>query len=138
MARVQHGGSMKISFTFKHLKPSQKVEEYAELRIAKLDKFALKPLHVKFIFDEHKHLQKAEAVITGEQGRQTAQAAEENLFAAIDEVVDKLERQLCKRKEKVQHHKKKQYRQHKLELLMPQAPEEIEVFEVLSRRKRAA
>jgi len=128
---------MKTSFTFKHLKPSQKVENYAEQRLGKLEKFALKPLQIKFIFEEHRHLQSAEAVVTGYHGRHTAVARGENLFAAIDEVVDKLERQLSRQKEKVQSHKKKLYRSQKLQLLLADTPE-VHRYEERSRRRNVA
>lgn len=102
---------MKTTFTFKHLNSSDYIENYAQEGLDKAEKYAFKPLQARFIFSSEGHLKLAEIVITGESGRHVAIGQGENIFRAIDEALSKIERQLMKRKEKVQHHKKKQYRE---------------------------
>lgn len=92
-------------FTFKHLDALDSIKDYAESRVGRLDKFALhKDAKVHFIFSIEKKDQVAEIMIDVGPLHYTATAKDEILYAAIDRVMDKIERQLSKQKEKIQNH----------------------------------
>ena len=96
---------MQTRFTFKHLQPLQSITDYAQLRIDKISKFNLhKEMKVHFIFSVQKSDQMAEILVDSGDHHFTATAKDPTLYAAIDAAIDKIERQLAKHKEKVQHH----------------------------------
>jgi putative sigma-54 modulation protein len=97
---------MQSKFTFKHLEPLTSITEYAQNRVAKLEKYALhKEPKVHFIFSVQKKEQVAEVLVDVGQFHFAATASEESLYSAIDRVVEKLEKQLMRHKEKIQSHK---------------------------------
>jgi len=65
-----------------------------------------KEARVHFIFSVQKAEQVAEINIDAGHIHLTAKAKDPTLYASIDKVVDKMERQLLKHKEKVQKHHK--------------------------------
>jgi putative sigma-54 modulation protein len=102
---------MKTTFNFKHLEPLESITTYAQTRVEKMEKYALhKEENIHFIFSvQNKHEHIAEVILNAGPVHFTAHAKDENLYAAIDSVVDKLERQLTKHKEKVQDHHIKEH-----------------------------
>ncbi|MCC6276347.1 MAG: ribosome-associated translation inhibitor RaiA [Oligoflexia bacterium] len=96
---------MQTKFTFKKMEALESIKDYALNRINKMEKFALhKEPRVHFIFSVQKADQIAEVTLDAGQHHYAAKAKDPVLYAAIDKVVDKLERQLMKHKEKVQAH----------------------------------
>jgi putative sigma-54 modulation protein len=97
---------MQSKFTFKHLEPLTSITDYAQNRISKLEKYALhKEPKIHFIFSVQKKDQVAEVLVDVGQFHFAATAKEDSLYTAIDRVVEKLEKQLTRHKEKVQRHK---------------------------------
>jgi putative sigma-54 modulation protein len=96
---------MQCRFTFKHLEPLQSITDYAQSRIDKIEKFNLhKEMKTHFIFSVQKADQIAEVLVDAGEHHFSATAKDPTLYAAIDKVIDKIERQLAKHKEKIQHH----------------------------------
>jgi putative sigma-54 modulation protein len=97
---------MNTTYNFKHLEPTDSIKTYAATRVEKMEKYALKKEeNIHFIFSiQNKHEHVAEILLNAGPVHFTATAHDESMYAAIDKVVDKLERQLAKHKEKVQHH----------------------------------
>ena len=85
---------MTISFTFRHMDPSDAIKSYAESKISRLQKLLLHPMTAKVTLSIQKQRQVAEVQL--ESGREHIEAKEssEELYASIDQVVDKLERQI--------------------------------------------
>src|SRR5262245_56291825 len=97
---------MQFKFTFKHLEALDSIKDYAQNRVDKVEKFSLrKPSRSHFIFSVQKQDQVAELIVDAGPVHFTAVAKDESLYTAIDKVVDKMQRQLSKRKEKIQNHK---------------------------------
>ena len=98
---------MNVSVTARHAEVSAHVREYAAKKAGKLLKYFDRLQFVEVILDRDGKLWKAEMIATG--GRRLAvvgQHASEDVLAAIDVVVDKLERQLTREKEKMRNHKR--------------------------------
>lgn len=98
---------MKLTYTFKHMDSSEALVAYAEERLQKLDRYELKPYTIHFNFSMQRHERHCDILITGPDVRLTAHAFSADIYEALDGVIDKLERQLSRRKGRVQHHKRK-------------------------------
>jgi putative sigma-54 modulation protein len=96
---------MQCKFTFKHLEPLESITQYAETKIEKIEKYNLhKEMIVQFIFSVQKDDQIAEIIVNAGKEHFTAIAKNPTLYVAIDLAVEKIDHQLGKHKDKVQHH----------------------------------
>lgn len=98
---------MQFQFSFKHMETSPAVSQYAETKIKdKIMKFSTKPIeaHLTFSVDKHNHQAHCK-VIGGDGFNLQVDALSEDMYATIDKMVDKLEVQLKKHKEKLKDHK---------------------------------
>lgn len=99
---------MNISFAFKNFEPSDHLKKYARRRFEKLGRFYGKAsgLDVQIVLSIEKFRHKCEVSVTGE-GLQLA-AAEQNddMYAAIDLVLDKLEAQIKKTVSRAKEHRR--------------------------------
>lgn len=94
---------MQIDVTGRHLDVTDPLREYVFQKLAKLERHFDKITHVHAILSVEKNIQKAEATIHLAGGELFAEAENENMYAAIDSLADKLVRQVEKHKEKVRH-----------------------------------
>jgi putative sigma-54 modulation protein len=85
---------MNISITFRHMEASQAIKSYAADKISKLQKFLRQPMSAKVTLsvDRLKHV--AETRISSGGAHLEAKEASEDMYASIDRVIDKLERQI--------------------------------------------
>ncbi|GAB7022891.1 ribosome hibernation-promoting factor, HPF/YfiA family [Salidesulfovibrio brasiliensis] len=94
---------MNISFTFKHFDPSPHLREYANKRFAKLGKYVKDvdnaELQVNLLVEKFRH--KADVILDADTMHLSAVEASEDMYATIDMVLDKLEAQLRKQREKM-------------------------------------
>jgi putative sigma-54 modulation protein len=96
---------MKFDFVFKHMSTSEAVVDYASARLEKLHKFEMKPVHAHWIFSVQRHEQTAEVILSGPHVRFQAKATCDDMYEAIDLAVQKVAKQLAKRKSRVVEHK---------------------------------
>ena len=97
---------MAIEITGRHVDVSDSMRDYASKRVAKLtDEFPnVDKVHV--IMDIQKYVHSAEVVIHASRHiRVEAEVQSESMYAAIDEVVDKVEKQLRRAMDKRHEHK---------------------------------
>jgi len=97
---------MAVEITGRHVDVSDSMRDYAQKRVAKLmDEFPhVDKVHV--IMDIQKYVHMAEAIIHASRHILVeAKAQSENMYASIDEVVDKVERQLRRTIDKRHGHK---------------------------------
>ena len=85
---------MNISITFRHIEPSDAIKSYAEDKVAKLQKFLRRPMTAKVTLALQKLHHVAETRISSGGERLEATEASEDIYASIDKVVAKLERQI--------------------------------------------
>lgn len=91
--------------TFKNgLKPSDHVKEYSEKRVSKIAKHLHQLTVCDFFFAVEKTSHIAEAHVVSGEFEAKAEARADNMYAAIDELVDKLVQQTRKYKEKLTNH----------------------------------
>ena len=94
-----------VSVTFRHLEATPALKAYAEEKAAKINKYfgGLNEVNVVLSLEKHRYT----AEITLKAGRTTVNAREEtsDMYSAIDLVVDKINRQIKKYKDKMKDHK---------------------------------
>ncbi len=94
---------MQINVTFRHMDHSDELKKYINDRFARLKKYSDAPMNVNVVLTAEKFRKTAEVVITGDGIRAAAKQEHDDLRAAIDLVLDKIERQLKKFREKVKN-----------------------------------
>jgi putative sigma-54 modulation protein len=95
---------MQLSISGHHVELTESIHDYIEQKFEKLDRHSdqLTKVHVVVNVEKLHHLAEATAHVTGAELFANADA--EDLYAAIDLLVDRLDRQLIKHKEKTTAH----------------------------------
>lgn len=101
---------MQISISGHHVEVTPALKNYVETKMDRLERHFDRITNMHVILSIEKHLQKAESTVHGSGGEVYAEAASDDLYAAIDQLADKLDRQLIKKKEKTKDHKQRSMR----------------------------
>lgn len=91
---------MQLNISGHHLDLTPAIRDYVNDKVGRLERHYDHINNVQVILSVDKLQQKAEATIRHVGGETFATAESENLYAAIDSLSDKLDRQLLKHKEK--------------------------------------
>jgi putative sigma-54 modulation protein len=96
---------MQITTTFRHTEQSNALKSYAEEKLDRVKKYIDEPIVAQVFLTVEKIRHSAEITLTAKGI--TIKAAEEtnDMYAAIDAVLDKIERQLRRYKERIKDHK---------------------------------
>ena len=97
---------MQIRYSFKQLDSSDAVKEYSSEKSLKLKKYFDGRIDVDWIFSSEKSGYYAEAKVHGDTFSFVAEGDGGDLYTAIDSVVDRLDTQIRKHKEKLKEHNK--------------------------------
>ena len=97
---------MQIAVTFRHMESSEAVRNYVEEKLARVRKYVDEPIDAQVVLSVQKKIYHRAEVTMVAKGL-TMKSAEEkdDMYAAIDLMVDKIERQLKRYKEKLKSHK---------------------------------
>jgi len=98
---------VQISVSGHHIEVTNPLREYVESKLDRLARHFDKITNIHVILSVEKQRQKAEATIRTPAGEVFADAESEDLYAAIDLLADKLDRQLIKKKEKTTERKQR-------------------------------
>lgn len=85
---------MNITITFRHMDASDAMKAYAIEKTARLQRFLRKPMTAQVTLSFEKLKQSAEVRLSSGGEHYEAHEASEDIYASIDKVVDKLERQI--------------------------------------------
>lgn len=96
---------MQIQFTGHNLEITPALKSFTVEKFNKLERHFDNINSIHVVFDIQKLSQIAEATIHINKGEVHAKAESDDLYAAIDVLIDKLNRQLLKHKEKIQEHR---------------------------------
>lgn len=91
---------MQTSVTFKNLKPSDHLKTFLENKLSRLDKFLDNPAEASAVLTVEKFRHIAEINILGDRLTINGKEETSDMYAAIDMVLDKIESQIKKSKEK--------------------------------------
>ncbi|MFN7263192.1 MAG: ribosome hibernation-promoting factor, HPF/YfiA family [Pseudobdellovibrionaceae bacterium] len=97
---------MSFKHTFRHVDPSDALKTYVEERFGKMGKHLLKESQWQIFYSLGKVHFEVEVVVRNPDSHFKAKAQSPNVYAAVELVAEKLDKQFMKRKEKLQHHKK--------------------------------
>ena len=95
---------MQLTITGHHLEVTNPLKEYVESKLGRLQRHFDQITATHVILTVEKMVQKAEATIHIAGGDLFAHAESEDMYAAIDALADKLDRQLIKHKQKHRRH----------------------------------
>ena len=95
---------MQINLTGHHLDLTDALRDYVHNKFERLERHFDHINNVHVILEVDKVRQKAEAKLNVNGGEIFAHSEEEVMYAAIDSLVDKLDRQVIKHKEKMIRH----------------------------------
>ncbi|WP_323815765.1 ribosome hibernation-promoting factor, HPF/YfiA family [Cellvibrio sp. NN19] len=96
---------MQINISGHHVEVTDSMRDYVTGKLDRLNNHHDRITSTNVIFSVDKLIQKAEATIHVSGKDIFADATHEDLYAAIDALVDKLDRQLIKHKEKMRSHR---------------------------------
>lgn len=92
---------MQLNISGHHLDITDAIRDYVTSKIARLERHNDHITNVSVILSVDKLVQKAEATVHADGADIFADCEHQDLYAAIDSLSDKLDRQLIKRKEKL-------------------------------------
>ncbi|GHB67121.1 ribosomal subunit interface protein [Psychrosphaera saromensis] len=95
---------MQINLTCRHIETTDSLREYVDSKFSKLERHFDHINNVHVILDVEKLAQKAEATLHVNGGELFATSEHNDMYAAIDSLIDKLDRQVIKHKEKLTKH----------------------------------
>lgn len=95
---------MNLTISGHHLEITPAIREYVMNKLIRVKRHFDQVIDVTVILSVEKLIQKAEITLHLRGKDIHVEASHEDLYAAIDLLVDKLDRQVCKHKERVQDH----------------------------------
>ncbi|BAO43378.1 ribosome hibernation-promoting factor, HPF/YfiA family [Thiolapillus brandeum] len=110
---------MQLSVTGHHVELTDALRSYVEDKIKRIERHFDHVTNVHVILSVEKHMQKAEATVHVSGADVFADDIQEDMYAAIDGLVDKLDRQILRHKEKIQ----KRVRSNGAKAIMAEMPE---------------
>ncbi len=96
---------MQISVSFRNVDPSDHLKGYAENRMARLKKYMEEPIEIYVVLSIQKIRHAADVTISANGMKIKAQEETGDLYSAIDMVLDKIEKQIKRHRNKVKEHK---------------------------------
>lgn len=96
---------MRIDFKFRHLDASDELTAYVSERITRLEKYELKPARIEITFSQEKTFKRVDVHVRGDHLEMHAHSEADTFFEGVDHALDKMARQLDKKKSRVQDHK---------------------------------
>ena len=95
---------MQLQITGHHVEVTESMKNYVTEKFAKLERHFDQVIDIHVILQVEKLAQKAEATVQVNGAKLFAEDTQEDLYAAIDALIDKLDRQVLKHKDKIQNH----------------------------------
>jgi len=89
---------MQIGVTFRHMEADKGVKDYVKEKVERLQKYIVNPGEVHVVLSAEKFRHIAEITIIGNGVTLNSQGRNSDLYAAIDQMVEKTERQIRERR----------------------------------------
>ncbi len=116
---------MQIQVTFRHVEPSEALKEYANDKVGKIQKYLDGPVEAQVTLGVEKHRHMADVVIYASGFKIHGQETTGDLYSAIDLVMDKLDKQVKRYREKLK-------RIVRVQPQVAEMPYKVDVFEAES------
>jgi putative sigma-54 modulation protein len=95
---------MQLNIAGHHVEVTSALHDYVASKLERLERHFDQVSNIDVILSVEKLVQRAEATVPVNGQNLFAYAEDQNMYAAIDALVDKLDRQIIKRKEKLTDH----------------------------------
>lgn len=99
---------MQIEITGHHLEVTDSLDTYIRDKAERLMRHFDQVINIHFILEVEKLRRKAEGTMVVSGNKIFAESYADDMYAAIDALIDKLDRQIVKHKEKVKDHHRQQ------------------------------
>lgn len=101
---------MHIDLTGNHVDLTDALRDYVKEKMGRLERHFdhVTKTHVILEVDKKRHIAEATVNVPGANGNLHATAEHDDMYAAIDGLIDKLDRQIIKHKEKLKDHHRKE------------------------------
>lgn len=101
---------MNIDLTGHHIDLTDALRTYVNEKMSRLERHFdhVTKTHVILLVDNKRHIAEATMHVPGNNSNVHANCEHEDMYAAIDLLVDKLDRQILKHKEKLTNHHRKE------------------------------
>jgi ribosome hibernation promoting factor len=96
---------MEVEITGRQLEVTPALRAYVLDKVSKADKYVARSFGARVILEVDNLTHVAEVILNVKGAQITAKADAEEMYAAIDKAMDKVEHQLRRYKEKLAHHK---------------------------------
>ncbi len=93
---------MQVRITGRNIQLTEAMKNYVDKKIKRLEKYLDEPINIQVILNVEKFRQIAEVNISSKSGSFYGSEESHDIYASIDMVMDKLEEQVRRRKEKIQ------------------------------------
>ena len=100
---------MQIAVTFRHMEADNGVKDYVEEKAQRLQKYIVNPNEIHVVVSSEKFRHIAEITVIGDGVTLNSQGKNSDLYAAIDQMVEKAERQIRERREKARQKRSKPF-----------------------------
>ena len=117
---------MQIQVTFRHVEASEAVKEYAREKVGKLQKHLDGPLVASVTLSVEKHRHQAEVNIIASGMKIHGSETTGDLYSAIDLVMDKLEKQIRRYRDKLKDISRRAHKE------IAEQPVKLDIFEAQS------
>jgi len=91
---------MQIGVTFRHMETDEPIKDYVKEKVQRLEKYIVNPMEVRVVLSAEKFRHIAEITVIGNRVTLNSQGRNSDLYAAIDQMVEKVERQIRERRGK--------------------------------------
>ena len=101
---------MRVNVTFRHMENTDALRQYAEEKLQRIKKYLYTPADTSVVLSVEKHRHIAEVIINAEKMTIKGKEATDDMYSAIDNVIEKIEKQAKKHKDKMVGHNKANFR----------------------------
>ena len=98
---------MDITVTFRHVDSTESLKEYAEDKISKIDKYFDYPVEAHIVLTAEKFRRMADVTLNVNGAVLKAEEETEDMYSAIDQVMDKIEIQVKRYRDKIRSRRSK-------------------------------
>lgn len=103
---------MQINITGHHLKVTTALKDYIEKKFVRLTRHFDHVINIHVVLTVEKLIHRAEASLQVSGNKIFADASNDGMYAAVDSLADKLDRQIVKHKEKLKDHHQSEVEHH--------------------------
>ena len=96
---------MQVTVTFRHMDATEGLRKYTEEKVGRVKKYLDRPIEANVVLSVEKHRHIAEVSLIADRAIINSKEETDNMYSSIDLVMNKIESQLRKHKERLKRHK---------------------------------